>query len=280
MTPASRPAALRYVDVDLSGWRHQSSPASTGKSSLGDRWVVLGPNGSGKTTLVQLASGYLHPTRGRVESPRPPPGERRRTSAAGGDRYRFGRRLPHDRAPPDGKGSGGLGQQGRPRTVVAPLHRGRMATGRHFVGVRRVRPDRRATLRRAVRGRAPTGHAGSSLDGRAEALVTRRALRGPGHGRPRAAAVTSRASGAGPRSTPDRAGHSPCRRNTRKVSPTSCCSAPVASSRPGPIASTLSPQSLSECFGLPLELRSDDHRWTSRAARRIPEQRERRPYLS
>lgn len=33
----------------------------------GQRWVLLGPNGSGKTTLVQLASGYLHPTRGAVE---------------------------------------------------------------------------------------------------------------------------------------------------------------------------------------------------------------------
>lgn len=31
-----------------------------------ERWVVLGPNGSGKTTLMQLASGYLQPTRGRV----------------------------------------------------------------------------------------------------------------------------------------------------------------------------------------------------------------------
>jgi iron complex transport system ATP-binding protein len=30
------------------------------------RWAVLGPNGSGKTTLLQLASGYLHPTRGTV----------------------------------------------------------------------------------------------------------------------------------------------------------------------------------------------------------------------
>jgi iron complex transport system ATP-binding protein len=33
----------------------------------GERWVVLGPNGSGKTTVFELASGYLHPTRGSVE---------------------------------------------------------------------------------------------------------------------------------------------------------------------------------------------------------------------
>jgi iron complex transport system ATP-binding protein len=34
--------------------------------AAGDRWAVLGPNGSGKTTLLQVASGYLHPTRGTV----------------------------------------------------------------------------------------------------------------------------------------------------------------------------------------------------------------------
>lgn len=58
---------LRFEAVDLErpglsvlknvGW--QVGPA--------DRWVVLGPNGSGKTTMFELASGYLHPTRGTVE---------------------------------------------------------------------------------------------------------------------------------------------------------------------------------------------------------------------
>lgn len=33
----------------------------------GERWVVLGPNGAGKTTLLQLAAGRLHPTSGTVK---------------------------------------------------------------------------------------------------------------------------------------------------------------------------------------------------------------------
>lgn len=33
----------------------------------GERWVVFGPNGAGKTTLIQLISGYLHPTTGKIE---------------------------------------------------------------------------------------------------------------------------------------------------------------------------------------------------------------------
>jgi iron complex transport system ATP-binding protein len=49
----------RGTTAILEGVNWQVGPAQ--------RWVLLGPNGSGKTTLVQLASGYLHPTRGAVE---------------------------------------------------------------------------------------------------------------------------------------------------------------------------------------------------------------------
>jgi iron complex transport system ATP-binding protein len=33
----------------------------------GERWVVLGPNGAGKTTMLRLAATLIHPTRGSVE---------------------------------------------------------------------------------------------------------------------------------------------------------------------------------------------------------------------
>ena len=70
MAPDERSAsspALRFADVDLD---REATPVLRGVNwqvSAGERWAVIGPNGSGKTTLMQLASGYLHPTRGTVE---------------------------------------------------------------------------------------------------------------------------------------------------------------------------------------------------------------------
>ena len=58
---------LRFASVDLD--RPGLSVLSGVDWVVGadERWVVLGPNGSGKTTLFELASGYLHPTRGEVD---------------------------------------------------------------------------------------------------------------------------------------------------------------------------------------------------------------------
>ena len=33
----------------------------------GERWVILGPNGSGKTTLCKLAGLYMHPSHGNID---------------------------------------------------------------------------------------------------------------------------------------------------------------------------------------------------------------------
>jgi iron complex transport system ATP-binding protein len=58
--------ALEFAAVDLDRVGVPVLHAVDWTVTAGDRWVVLGPNGSGKTTMMQLASGYLHPTRGRV----------------------------------------------------------------------------------------------------------------------------------------------------------------------------------------------------------------------
>jgi iron complex transport system ATP-binding protein len=61
------PAALQLSSVDLD---RLETPVLRGvdlRVEAGERWIVLGPNGSGKTTIFQLASGYLHPTRGTVD---------------------------------------------------------------------------------------------------------------------------------------------------------------------------------------------------------------------
>ena len=39
----------------------------TGRSTEGERWVVLGRNGAGKTTLLQIAAARLHPTSGTAD---------------------------------------------------------------------------------------------------------------------------------------------------------------------------------------------------------------------
>jgi iron complex transport system ATP-binding protein len=64
---ADRTPALDFAGVDLQRDETVVLQHVSWTVERGQRWVVLGPNGSGKTTMVQLASGYLHPTRGTVD---------------------------------------------------------------------------------------------------------------------------------------------------------------------------------------------------------------------
>jgi iron complex transport system ATP-binding protein len=59
--------ALRFTGVDVVRGEAAVLRGVDWSVAGADRWAVLGPNGSGKTTMLQLASGYLHPTRGSVD---------------------------------------------------------------------------------------------------------------------------------------------------------------------------------------------------------------------
>jgi iron complex transport system ATP-binding protein len=61
------PPALVFSNVDLDRGATPVLQSVNWQVDAGQRWAVLGPNGGGKTTLMQLASGYLHPTRGTVD---------------------------------------------------------------------------------------------------------------------------------------------------------------------------------------------------------------------
>jgi iron complex transport system ATP-binding protein len=67
MGPPISSAAIRFDAVDLDRLATPVLHSVDWTVGAGERCVVLGPNGSGKTTLFELASGYLHPTRGSVE---------------------------------------------------------------------------------------------------------------------------------------------------------------------------------------------------------------------
>jgi iron complex transport system ATP-binding protein len=66
MPPAESELPLRFDAVDLDRLTTPVLHRVDWVVGPGEKWVVLGPNGSGKTTMFELASGYLHPTRGTV----------------------------------------------------------------------------------------------------------------------------------------------------------------------------------------------------------------------
>jgi iron complex transport system ATP-binding protein len=258
--------ALRYVDVDL---RRQSALILSGVNwqvDAGDRWVVLGPNGSGKTTLVQLASGYLHPTRGRVE-------------VLG---HRLGRVDVRALREQIATVSSGVSRMILPRLsarqVVVSASRGALEPWWHSYS--EVEWDRASKLLAAAGfDRIADRPFGVLSEGERQQVMLARALMGEprlllldepcagldmgGRERLLARLGTIAKDNAAPpivlvthhvEEIPEGFTHVLLLRGGSVIAA-------------GSITSTLSAENLSECFGLALDLRNDDHRWSSRARR-------------
>ncbi len=260
-------SALRYEAVDL---YRLTTPVLFGinwKVGAGERWAVLGPNGSGKTTLVQLASGYLHPTRGTVEILGHHLGrvdvralrQQIATVSAGVTRMIVPNLSAREVVVAAGRGalepwwdSYSEVEWERAGSLLASAGFGQIAN-RPF-GVLSEGERQQVMLARALMSDPALllldePCAGLDMGGR-ERLLTRLADLADDPAAPPIVLVTHHVE-----EIPERFTHVLLLRGGRVV---------VA----GPISSALSPDSLSECFGLPLELKNDDHRWTSRAARR------------
>ncbi|KJQ54626.1 ABC transporter ATP-binding protein [Microbacterium sp. SA39] len=61
------PSALEFTDVVVRREGRNIIDHVTWEVQDDQRWVILGPNGAGKTTLLQLADTLMHPTSGAVE---------------------------------------------------------------------------------------------------------------------------------------------------------------------------------------------------------------------
>jgi iron complex transport system ATP-binding protein len=264
---ATSASALRYVDVDLYRLRTRVLSGVNWHVQAGERWAVLGPNGSGKTTLVQLASGYLHPTRGRVEILGHRLGsvdvralrEQIATVSGGVSRMILPGLAAKEVVVAASRGAlepwwhtYSEAERERAAYLLTAAGFGQIA-GRPF-GVLSEGERQQVMLARALMSEPrllllDEPCAGLDMGGRERLLSRLASLAGDPAAAP-VVLVTHHVE-----EIPEAFTHILLLRAGEVVAA-------------GPMASTLSPENLSECFGLPLELRNDRHRWTSRAVRR------------
>lgn len=258
--------ALRYRAVDLDRVNNPVLRGIDWQVDEGHRWVILGPNGCGKTTLIQMASGYLHPTRGSVEilghrlgrvdvrelrrriglvsaavAKMIVPGLAAREVVVSGQK---GALEPwwHTYAPDD-----------QAQAVALLAAAGFESIAERPFGVLSEGERQQVLLARAVMA-APDlmlfdePCAGLDVGGR-ERLVTRLGDLASDPANPPIVLITHHVE-----EIPAGFTHTLLLRQGRVVAA-------------GPIAETLQADTLSACFGLPLTLRRDGDRWTCRAAK-------------
>jgi iron complex transport system ATP-binding protein len=232
----------------------------------GERWVVLGPNGAGKTTLLQLAAGRIHPTTGvagvlgevlgavDVFELRPRIGL---ASAA------IAERIPGDERVHDVVVTASYGIVGRWRETYDSLDHARAQELLKALGADHLADRLYGTLSEGERKRVQIARAlmtdpelmlldepaaGLDLGGR-EDLVARLATLAADLEAPALVLVTHHVEEIPPAFTDVL-----LLREGRVVAA-------------GPLETTLTPENLSETFGLPLTLERHGGRWAARAAR-------------
>ena len=67
MASASTSTVLQFGDVSVVRDGNTILDSVTWQVDSDQRWVILGPNGAGKTTLLQIAAAAMHPTSGTAE---------------------------------------------------------------------------------------------------------------------------------------------------------------------------------------------------------------------
>lgn len=67
MASASASTVLQFRDVSVVRDGNTILDSVSWQVDSDQRWVVLGPNGAGKTTLLQIAAAAMHPTSGTAE---------------------------------------------------------------------------------------------------------------------------------------------------------------------------------------------------------------------
>jgi iron complex transport system ATP-binding protein len=259
-------AVLELADVSVVRSGQRLLDEVTWTVDEADRWVVLGPNGAGKTTLLQVAAAQMHPSTGYaavlgellgavdVFELRPRIGL---TSAALADR------VPRTERVRDVVLTASYAVLGRWREPYEDYddQRARGLLGR--LGVAHLADRTFGTLSEGERKRVQIARAlmtdpelllldepaaGLDLGGR-EALISTLADLAADPASPATVLVTHHVEEVPPGFT-----HALLLREGRVVAA-------------GPVQTTLTPASLSECFGLPLKLQHADGRWAARARR-------------
>ena len=253
-------AALEFADVTLQRSGHPLLDSVSWLVEEDERWVVLGPNGAGKTTLLSVAAAQVHPTSGFAEVL----GELLGTVDVFELRPRIGlaSAVLADRIPPDERVqdlvlTAAYAVVGRWRENYQAMDEAQAQALLERMGVAHLAHRTFGTLSEGERKRAQIARAlmtdpelllldGLDLGARERLVMTLDALARDPYA-PAMVLVTHHVEEIPPGMT-----HAMLMRDGRVVAA-------------GPIESTLTPGTLSECFGVPLQVERQEGRWIARA---------------